>query len=246
MIGGLAAYLRWHLRDAALRAFAPVIIAFGLLGIPILTMAQASGWAALRADGDAQRGLLAGYAQLVPTVITLGALLVASGFVAADRDRGYVRFLFSAPVVPWRYYLQRFVVGLTAFVAACALVPIGFGLMITARPVAPVLASAALYGYLIGALAMLAGALTRRDGAVVLGIVMLSSILQPLAAQAELAGWVEFLAAILPPLGPADAVRGAVLAGRAVDRPALVHVLGYATGMLVSALVLIRRAPLVR
>lgn len=244
--GTLLAYLPWHARDAAVRALTPLVISALLLSIPLGAMANGASWAVLREPGRLQDAALGAYRQTIELAITLGALLVASGFVAADRDRGHVRFLFSAPIVPWRFYLQRFVVGAVCFVLAVSCIPLAFGLVVRTVPVAPAATSAALYALLIGSLALLAGAITRRDGAVVIGVLLLAGLLQPLAAQAELPAALEAFAASLPPLHAADRVRADLLQGSTPDGRALVHVLGYASGMLAAALVVLRRAPLVR
>lgn len=244
--GTLLAYLPWHARDAAVRALTPLVISVLLLAIPLGAMASGASWAVLREPGRLQDAALGAYRQTIELAITLGALLVASGFVATDRERGHVRFLFSAPIVPWRYYLQRFLVGAASFVLAVSCIPVLFGFVVRTVPVAPAAASAALYAFLIGSLALLAGALTRRDGALVIGVLLVAGLLQPIAAQAELPAVVETLAAVLPPLHAADRVRADLLQGNTPDGRALVHALGYASGMLAAALVVLRRAPLVR
>lgn len=246
MIGPrVLAYAGWHLRDSLLRALAPIGLWLSLAGVGLGLMISGNGLASVR-SGPLQEAATAAYQQGLTLAITLGALILASGYVAQDRAQGHVRFLFSAPVVAWEFYLLRFVIGLASFVAATALIPVGFSLLVFPVPVAPVAATAALFGLLLGALAHLAGALTRRDGAVVIGVTVLASVLQPLARADALPGWLDALATVLPPIKAADEVRIAWMSGAAPGAGDLVLVLGYALAMLVVSLLIIRRAPLVR
>jgi hypothetical protein len=159
-----------------------------------------------------------------------------------------VRFLFSAPVVAWRFYLARYLVGLALFVVAMVFVPLAFGVIVTPVPVWPVAAAAALFGLLIGSLALLAGALTRHDGAIVIGVTLVASLAQAMVRAPTVAppAWFRGLATALPPIDAAGQVRDAWMSGASADAGQLVHVLGYALAMLVAALLVIRRAPLVR
>lgn len=245
--GNVLAYAPWHARDAVVRALVPGALWVGIGGIPIALLIQAAGLDAVRTGGPAHENARMIYLQTLPLAMTLGALIVGSGFVSEDRDRGHVRFLFSTPVVVWQYYLQRFTIGILLFAAALALVPWGFGLLLFPVPVWPVVSGALLYALLLGALAMLAGALTRRDGAVIIVVTLVASVLQQAARMnPEVPGWVARTAAVLPPVDTADQVRTAWFAGRAADTGDLVYVLAYALGMLVTALAIVRRAPLAR
>jgi len=157
--------------------------------------------------------------------MTLGALAVVSGVVAIDRERGYVRFLFSAPVRPWAYYLARFVVGLALFAACFAAVPLLFGAVVDAVPVFPVVQSALLYALFFGALVTFAGAITRFDGQVTIGVAVVAYLMQTIAREERnLPGWAGLLARALPPVVPLDGVRADWLAGRAADTADLVLV----------------------
>ncbi len=240
------AYLRWHLRDALPRAVVPLLVFLGIGGIPLWSLIGREGLASAREAGRFQDVLLQLYGQTLTLAITLGALVLLSGVVSVDRERGHVRFLFASPVVAWRHYLARAVVSLVLFAAALALIPLGFGAVVVAVPVLPVIGAALLYGLLLGSLGLLAGAITDRDGPVVIVTVLLSAILQPLAAAGQLPSWAARLAQLLPPLASADAVRSAWLAGTAPSPGHLWLVLGYSFGMAVAAFVVIHRAPLVR
>ncbi|MBP7550593.1 MAG: ABC transporter permease [Gemmatimonadaceae bacterium] len=244
----LLAYTRWHVRDAFVRAIAPVAIFAALALLNIWGLASRFSMVEIRATGELHDGVQRFYDQMMPLAMTLGALTVGSGFVAVDRERGHVRFLFSTPIVAWQYYLLRLVVGMLTFTAAYALVPLGFGWFVFDVPVLPVLASAALYATVFGSLGILAGALTQRDGAVVIVTTLLSMSLHLIvrAGAPGVPAWMVWAERILPPIATADVVRTAWLAGAAPDAADLTRVLGYSAAMLVTALFTIHRAPLVR
>ncbi len=247
-VANLIAYTRWHVRDAAVRAAAAPMLVLVLAGIPIWSLARNTGLEAIRAAGRTHDEVAMIYQNVLTLAMTLGALLVASGFVAMDREKGHVRFLFSTPVVAWQFYLQRYLVGLVAFVGGYALVPVLFSWIVFPVGIVPVIASATLYALLIGSLAMLAGAITRRDGLVVIVVTLFGSLLQSIArnAPAQLPDWMRWVAGSLPPIDTADQIRGAWLAGRAFDHGDLTFVVGYAVAMLVTALFTIHRTSLVR
>lgn len=243
---GSLAYLRWHLRDSVPRAVAPVVIFLGVGGLPLWSLIGRQGLDAARTAGRFQDSLLQVYGQTMTLAMTLGALVVVSGIVSVDRERGHVRFLFAAPVSAWRHYLVRSIAGVTLFATAFLAVPIGFGAVVTPVPVLPVLQGALLLAFIYGSLTLLAGAITAKDGPVAIVLVVLSTVLQQLAKAEQLPRWAEVVAGFLPPLVLAGEVRGTWLAGADAAGGDLLLVLGYSLGMLVTALVVIHRAPLVR
>lgn len=242
----LMAYVPYQARDALPKALVPVGLFALLGGLPLWTIARQQSLEALQQPGRIQDAALQIYAQAMGMAMTLGAIVLMSGLASLDRDRGHVRFLFAQPVAPWRYYLQRFVVGAGLFVACFALVPLGFSAVVTEVPVVPALQGAALYALVYGALGTLCSAAWNKDGVAFILVIVLARTLQQLATTGALPGWLEGVAHALPPLHAADTVRDAWLAGRALAGNDLVLVLGYAAGMLVSALLLIRHRPLAR
>jgi lipid-A-disaccharide synthase-like uncharacterized protein len=240
------AYARWHARDAIGRAFVPAGFFLVTAGIQLALLVRAYGLDEFRGSEAAQGEALAIYTGSMPVSMMLGALLVGSGFVAADRERGHVRFLFSSPIVAWQYYLQRFVVGITLFVLATSLVPLILSAVLIEVPITPVILVAFVYASLLGSLAMLAGAFARRDGLVVIGITVAAVTFQGLTRAGNAPRWMELVAAVLPPIGKANGLSGDWFSGVPAHTPDLVLVLGYALAMLVTALFTIHRAPLVR
>lgn len=243
---GLLGYARFQARDALPRALAPLALFVGLGGIPLWTMTRQLGLAASRENERFAVMSEQAYLQVGGMAMTLGAIVMMSGLASLDRERGHFRFLFAQPVAPWRYYLQHFVVSALLFVGCYAIIPLGFGAIFHAVPLAPALLSAGLYVLLYGALGLLCTAIWNRDGIPFILVLVVARTLQQVARTELLPGWLEGVAHALPPLEAADRVRTAWMAERALEGNDLVLVLGYALGMLASALLLIRAKPLAR
>lgn len=242
----LLGYVRWHAQDALLRAFTPVILFVGLGGIPLWAFANRLGLEAMGRPGEAQEIALQLYGNTMPLAMTLGAVILASGLPATDREKQYFRFLFAKPVVAWAFYLQQFLVGLVLFVLAMTLVPIGFSAVVTDVPVWPVVKSAFVFALLFGSLVSLCGALVLKDGVAFVLVAAVSAALQQLDKARQLPAWLSQVADMLPPFVAADGARSAWLAGQSVAMNDMVHVIGYSTGMLAAALFLVRRLPFAR
>lgn len=240
------AYLRWHARDALLRSVVPLALFTAIAVLPIRSLVARSGMDAVRADGQLQQSVLQIYSQTLTLAMTLGAVLLLSGFIAQDRERGHVRFLFAAPVVPWQHYLMRALVAVAMFTALFVLIPLGFSWLVVPVEIVGVLKSALLYAALYGGLAMLAGALVNKDGALFIVFVVATTILQQLEKGELLGHTLAVVARALPPLVLADSVRSRWLAGNAPVSADLLHVSLYAVALYVAALVVIRRTPLAR
>jgi hypothetical protein len=240
------AYLRWHARDSLLRSVVPLFLFTAIAVLPIRSLVTRSGMDAVRADGQLQQNVLQIYSQTLTLAMTLGAVLLLSGFIAQDRERGHVRFLFAAPVVPWQHYLMRALVAVAMFTALFVLIPLGFSWLVVPVEIVGVLKSALLFAALYGGLAMLCGALVNKDGALFIVLVVATTILQQLEKGELLGHTLAVVARALPPLVLADSVRSRWLAGSAPVSADLLHVGLYAVALYVVALVVIRRTPLAR
>jgi hypothetical protein len=240
----LAGYLRWHVREALGRVATPLGI-FLLMGVlPLWSFARMSGFEAMRTPGPAHDQAILIYSSTLGLAMTLGAMVAASGFIALDRERQHFRFLFSHPVRPWAFYLQRYVVTALLFTAVMTLIPVGYGAIVAEVPVLGAGASSLLYVLLYGSLAMLCGALLNRDGIAFIAVVILGNVLQD--AREALPRALQVLGDALPPFDAAGDVRTALLRGAAADAGDVVHVVAYSLAMLAAALFVVRRAPLAR
>lgn len=242
----LVGYLRWHAQDAIPRALTPILLFLGMGGIPLWSIGGNLGLEAMGRPGEAQDIALQIYRSTMPLAMTLGAVILASGLPATDREKQYFRFLFAKPVAAWRFYLQQFVVGVLFFVLAMTLVPIGFSAVVTEVPVFAVTKSAFVFAVLFGSLIALCGALVIKDGIAFVLVAAASTVLQQLDKARQLPDWLGRLADLLPPFVPADLLRSQWLAGQPVPVNDIIHVIGYSMGMLAAALVLVRRLPLAR
>lgn len=242
----LLAYLPWHARDAAARGLAPVFLFALMAGLPLYGITSSNDGVDFINDPTARDFALAVYRSTVNLAIVLGAFLMTAQTVATDRERQHVRVLFAHQVVPWAYYLQRYMVGLMFMAISFVLAPWGFSQLVTPVPILGAVWAALATGILIGGLAMLCSAITARDALPLLIVFLGSNILQQVAATAELSAWLEWLAEVLPPVQKLTALSQAWYSGAPVPTDHLAPVLGYGTGMLILSLVIIKRAPLVR
>jgi hypothetical protein len=241
----LLAYLPWHARDMAVKVFAPFLLFFVLAGIPLATFAGQTGLPLFGGDERMQGMALGLWSSFSSLCILIGSVLLMNGSYALDREKQHVRVLFAHPVRPELFYLQRFMVGLTLFAASFTLIPVIFS-QIVAVPVLGTLLALLLSAFFIGSMLLLIGSVTQKDGFVFIVVYLFSNVLQAVTQDGAGPEWLRGLAWFLPPVRQLSSFAAAWLGGRTVEPTDLVLVLGYGIGMLVSALVLIKRAPLAR
>lgn len=241
----LMAYLPWHARDVAVKVFAPFLLFFLMAGLPLAGMASEMEISLFGADPRLQDLALRIWGSTASLCLTIGAVLVMNGSYSLDREKQYVRVLFAHQVPPAMFYLQRFAVGLTLFAVSFTLVPVLFSHIVTV-PVLGTLLALLLTAFVIGSMFLLIGAVTQRDGLVFIGVYLVSNVLQSVTQSGVGPTWLRAVSWMLPPVKQLTDFSRAWLDGRTVDLTDLVLVLGYGIGMLLSALVLMKRAPLVR
>lgn len=241
----LIAYLPWHARDVAVKVFAPFLLFFVIAGIPLGVFSGQTGISLFGGEPRMQSMALSAWGASASLCILIGSVLLMNGSFALDREKQHVRVLFSHQVPPELFYLQRFVVGLTLFAASFTLIPVLFSQIVTV-PVLGTFLALLLTGFFLGSMLLLIGAITQRDGLVFIGTFLVSNILQTVTQAGGGPTWMRGLAWILPPVKQVSSFAEAWIGGRTVEPRDLVLVLGYGIGMLLSALYLIKRAPLVR
>jgi hypothetical protein len=241
----LIAYLPWHARDVAVKVFAPFLLFFVMAGIPLGVFSGQTEIPLFGGDPRLQDMALGAWRATSSLCITIGSILLMNGSFALDREKQHVRVLFAHQVPPELFYLQRFIVALSLFAASFILVPVIFSQIVTV-PILGTLLALLLSGFFLGSMLLLIGAITQRDGLVFIGTYLFSNVLQSITQAGAGPTWLRGLAWMLPPVKQLGDFSGAWLGGRTVEPQDLVLVLGYSIGMLVSALVLIKRAPLVR
>jgi ABC-type polysaccharide/polyol phosphate export permease len=240
------AYLPWQVRDTVVKALAPALV-FALMASPtLMAMRAQQPELDLSTDPAGIQLATAVFQNMAVLSIWLGGLLMMTDVIATDRDRQFYRFLFAKPVVPWRFYLQRFVVGLAAFVGVYALVPALYSWLVSPVPIAHTLLAVGLMGLLIGGIATLVGALTRRDAFVTVIVYMVTSVLQGASEADALADWMDPIVELLPPIAKFTAARAMLLQGLMPDAEVLWHVGLYGAGLVALGLFLVKRLPLAR
>lgn len=241
----LFAYIPWHARDSLMRALSPAILALAMIGIPVYAFLGASDQISATDPRGADMALNI-YNSGIPLALVLGGIILVNQVVALDREKQHFRFTLAHPVAAWEFYLQRFVVALALFVAASALIPVVFSALVLKVSVLAVVQSAVLYGALLGALAMLCGALFAKDGLVLIITYVVTNVMQDLLRADVLASWLKPVARGLPPLDRLADLRGDWMRGVPVDSGDVLYVAAYAAGMLALSLFLVKRLPLAR
>jgi hypothetical protein len=239
------AYVPWHLRDLFTRALVPLLFILLLGGLPFAARAKTVGVANVTDPGQLEF-LRMLWVNLGPVCMLLGSFLFMTNSIATDRQRQHVRFQFAHPVSPTLHYLTRFVAGLLLYIACFAPLPLLLATLGTDIAVVKGLVAAVATLVLIGGLSALCGALTEKEGALLIGVFMLTQLLQDLAAQDILPKAAATVARGLPPIRNLSYVNEQLFTGQAWPANDLLLVFGYGLGMLAAALLIVRRAPLVR
>ena len=183
-------------------------------------------------------------AGVLATIVSQAAvpfvLLATGGMVSADLRQGYYCTLFTKPVSPVAYYLQRWLLG----AALVALFPLlmAAGIALTTHAFAfswAMLGQVGLLYLLLGGLVFFLSTLTRRDWLLALLVYILQAVVHGLKSGGALFGWLgNTLDAVLPPFHLCD-VRGPLPEGAA-----LAHLLLYSGGLVGAALLLLWRRPM--
>lgn len=246
----LLAYAPWHLRDVAAKAIAPVLLFAVMVAFPLLAIRSAAdqaGGPVSWSDSPSMRDVATQiYGSMLGLTVLIGALLVMNATLSTDRDKQHVRFLFSHPVSPVAFYLQRYLVGVAATSLAYLLVPIGYSAAVLDVSVLGAFQAMLLACLVYGAITMLAAAITAKDGVLVIGIFVIASVTQQVAATEQSPRWVEITAAMLPPVHHVSAHIQMFTTGATREAMPLWGIGLWTVGMVAAALALVRRGPLVR
>lgn len=239
-------YVPWQLRDLVPRAFVSLAMFIVFGGIPVFaTLHSARNNPDFNPDAVANI-LKMVYVGVTPLCLTLGAFLFMTRSIAEDRERQYVRFLFSHPVAPAPFYLSRFIAGLVLFTVCFLPAPLAARYLGADVPVLGTIVAMLATLVLIGGLTTLCAAFTEKDGLLVILVYMGTQLLQQLGAREVLYEWLRPLVRGLPPIETLKLVHKSLIEGTPWPVTDLVLVFGYGIGMLVAGLLVIRRAPLVR
>lgn len=241
MIRPVLEYARWQLRDH-LRGAGLVILLFAIAEGLVL-------WRVRVANPNLPAVADVVLAATLGTMAWPLVVLAVSGIIATDRIEGYNRALFSAPVSPVLYYLQRFVLG----GVVVALLPATLALMLRLVlgewvPVAAETQAVLLLYLLLGGVVFFWSTFGRRDWAIGLSLFLGQRALHDaVAAGMPVPTLLRELVPLLPPFHLVDFGGPGPGGARATLVPAggeLAHFLAYGVGLVVLGAVLLRLRPM--
>lgn len=228
MMTPLLDYARWQLRDHVRGAGLVIVLFSTVLGLIL--------WQVAKSNPGLADGAVVVLASTLDQLAWPLVVLTVSGMVSTDRVDGFNRSLFSAPVTPAWYYLQRFLLGgvILATLPVVIAVAIRLSLGTWASPWSGVRGVILLYA-LLGGLVFCWSTFGRRDWAIGVSLYLGQSALHGAReAGMPVPAFLRELTPLLPPFhlvqfggmtGP-EVVGGTVPTGWD-----LVHYLGYATGL---------------
>lgn len=242
----LFAYAPWQLREMSVKALSPLLVFAVLVALPLWATAGTNAGTD-GSDASLQMMKLNLFQSMAGLCVLIGGLVVANGTISTDRERQHVRFLFAHPVSPLAFYLQRYIVGTLAVSALFVIGPAVYSAAVIEVPVWGALQAILLSCLFYGALTMLAGAVTAKDGALVIGVFLVGSVTQQLTAADTAPQLVRIIATILPPVNDVGDHIRFLLGGRIGRDPMPLWGVGlWTAGMLGAAMALVRRGPMVR
>jgi hypothetical protein len=234
-------YARWQLRDHVRGAGLVIVLFATVLGLILWQVAKGNP------------GLAEGSEAVLATTLSQLAwpliVLAVAGMVSTDRVDGFNRSLFSAPVTPAWYYLQRFLLGgvILATLPVVIAVAIRLSLGGWTAPWEGVRGVLLLYA-LLGGLVFLWSTFGRRDWAIGVTLYLGQTALHAAReAGMPIPVWLRELTPLLPPfhLVQFGGMEGREFVGASLPTGwELVHCLGYAAGLLAVGIAVLLFRPM--
>jgi hypothetical protein len=168
-------------------------------------------------------------------------LLCTASIVSADRGLGYYRSIFSRPISPPLYYLQRWLLGALLMALVVPAYTLAFSLAIGRFPIEwSLVARVELFYLLLGGLIFLISTVLRSDWLLGLMVFMLHGALSAFRSSPSfhLPAFWEFVYRIFPPFHLIDA------GAPPLSGSQLAHVLLYGAGFVLAALAMLQWRPL--
>ncbi|MGQ0702802.1 MAG: hypothetical protein ACT4PM_06685 [Gemmatimonadales bacterium] len=238
-------YLGWMMRDAAVRP-----------GLAALVFAALFAFLATRLPGPLGPPMIEQLlVRMVGQFDWLIVLIATTGLVSTDRSTGFYRALFSHPINPAAYYLQRWILCGLGAVLVIPLSALAFQLVTGTFPWSgPLIVRFLLKYLLLGGLTFAFSTVIRGDWVFAFTISVVQSILRLLELSgAQLSGFTRTLAHVMPPFhvgstgltgsSPA-ALRSLSLSVVYPSGSELTHALLYGAGILALALAVLTFRPL--
>jgi hypothetical protein len=174
------------------------------------------------------------------TCLVVAILMTIGGIAGTDLERGFYRSWFSKPMSAWWYYLQRFLIG--AVVMAILPLYLGIGLKLGLGASTGVtwmlMGQIGLSYLLVGSATFLISIFIARGWLFVFLLTILQNVIHQMVKSGFAPKWVAWMRDALPPFHLLGAGNPLPQGGP------LWHIVGYGTGMLIAALLLLRFRPL--
>lgn len=238
MTAPVVRYAWWQLRDHLKGAGRVIVFAAVIIGVLL--------WRIRVGNPGVVDGAAAAMSGFLDSIGWPLVVLSVAGIVSTDRVDGYNRALFSAPVSPVRYYLQRWLIGglvvATLPLALAISLQVSLGSWVDPWPYTQVLL---LLHLLLGALVFCWSTFGRRDWAIGASIFLGErTVTAAAAAGMPVPKLLVSVNELMPPFHLIDF--GSPQAP-VVQLPAgaeLVHLIGYALGLLAIAIAILRYRPM--
>lgn len=227
-------YAPWQLWDFTLDRGVALLFIGALMGTSVLWPGYIALKAQMPPEMVAAKLLEIASAQM----ISVFAVVAASGIVANDRLGGYYRFLFSKPVRMPAYYALQFFITLLGVMLITLLFLAAFWLLVGwASPKAPLVMMAVTY-LALGGTIFFFSTFTKLDWGMLV-ILWGASALSRMAAAGE--AWYDAARWVLPPTHQIDKLRGALFAGTEIDLGGTAWLVGYGLVFFFAGLVVLQR-----
>ena len=227
-------YAPWQLWDFAFDRGVALLLIGSLMGASVLW----PGYIALKAQLPPELVPLKLLEIAAAQMISVFAVVAASGVVASDRVGGYFRFLFSKPVRMPSYYALQFFVTLVGVLIVTLILLSAFWLLVGwVSPRAPLIMMITTY-LALGGTIFFFSTFTKLDWGMLV-ILWGASALSRMAAAGE--AWYKVARWALPPTHQIDKLRGALFAGTEIDIAGTAWLVGYGLAFFVAGLVVLHR-----
>jgi hypothetical protein len=233
-------YLPWFVRDAVVwpfRMFVLACVVIDLLVWRFATNTHLRGPGPGGASLDIPHGI---QAAVWSSGLTIAILMTLGGIVGTDLERGYYRSLFSKPMSPLWYYLQRFLVGAAVILLTSLVLGAGLALGLGSNMglTWDLIGQIGLSYLLVGSATFLVSRFSSKGWLFVFLASFLQSVVSHVTILPGVPGWLKVLHQALPPF---DLLQPALPVPSGGD---LWHVVAYGAAMLALALTLLRTRPL--
>lgn len=227
-------YAPWQLWDFTLDRGVALLFIGALMGTSVLW----PGYIALKAQMPPEMVAAKLLEIASAQIISVFAVVAASGIVANDRVGGYYRFVFSKPVRMPAYYALQFLITLLGVMLITLLFLAAFWLFVGwASPKAPLVMMAVTY-LALGGTIFFFSTFTKLDWGMLV-ILWGASALSRMAAAGE--AWYDAARWVLPPTHQIDKLRGALFAGTEIDVAGAAWLIAYGLVFFLAGLVVLQR-----